>query len=51
MEESRVCQVELLQVLRAGQFSTVYRVRVRASGKHYALKKIPADERFENREE
>jgi serine/threonine protein kinase len=51
MEESRLCQVELLQLLRTGQFSTVYRVRLKTTGKHLALKKIPEQERFESREE
>ncbi len=51
MEDNRFCQIELLQLLRSGQFSTVYRVRLKATGKHLALKKIPEQERFESREE
>jgi hypothetical protein len=51
MEESRICQVELLQLIREGQFSKVYRVRLKATGKHLALKKIPLQDRYESREE
>jgi hypothetical protein len=43
MEEGKVCQVELLQLLKAGQLSNVYRIRIKSSGRHFALKKIVID--------
>jgi hypothetical protein len=49
MEGSKFCEVELLQRLRISQFSSVYRVRIKSSGKHYALKKILIDEGHESR--
>lgn len=49
MEESRVRQVELLSLIKEGQFCNVYHVRVKSSGKHYALKKQIIDNQHENR--
>ena len=43
--------LELYDKIHLGNFSSVYKVRNIDSGKHYALKKVIKDKKYQSREE